>query len=710
MREPGTRMANARNNPAGEGAVHTLVCIELPGQIGRALKSVRRRGLTSFSLLALTPHVEYALEKLGQPYKRPEDYHSEQDIHQVGLDDLRVLDRFRETVDGFLSERWELLGQHGIRPARLNWYYLKLLFNSVSIRAFITARILSAERPGLVLYFGTRTEAVQRELFFVRESAWSRVIAAACNSMDFPCEALGSNNDPSVLNRWRGVQRKGLRGTSIKLARKILGPSFLRRLRSGYISMNRGGRKLVPSLSRHGFSPRPGLLTLERSHSLEHLLSQVHRRGKFNVFHWEGHKSWPSGHLNGAKAPNVTLPQGSMPPRTALAEQATELWKEVRALPELAELFHPYGVDCFPIIERRLRRFFAVDLPILLETVLRARAFLSSQRPIAVLASTMGDPQRHAMALAAKKEGIPFVVYRHGACVSFAEMKQWLAPVIEHNDLRTADYVLAFGRGDRDYMETVDGDRAEIVAVGSAHLDHLKKPVHPSTRQRLLRGYGLDPGKSTVMYVPTVMDGNIRSAPYRARSPATMFEMERRIVEAFGEFPNIQFVVKLPSSAFNPTSPIAQWIKDQNLRNCVVITDPFSHLLAMADMFVLDLPSTAFLEALTTDKPILYTGHESPLPWEPLEQHPNILGMWKERIAYADDLEVFLELLRTYLTEERFQPVESENTLLKQYGTHLDDGRSAERAHQFLESLAAQIMGQPTGNPTRQEYALSLPE
>ena len=66
------------------------------------------------------------------------------------------------------------------------------------------------------------------------------------------------------------------------------------------------------------------------------------------------------------------------------------------------------------------------------------------------------------------------------------------------------------------------------------------------------------------------------------------------------------------------------------------------------------------------------------------------LEMWRERVAYAEDLEEFLELLRTYLREERFQPVHSSNTLLKLFGTHLDDGNSTTRAHAFLRSLAYQ--------------------
>ena len=94
------------------------------------------------------------------------------------------------------------------------------------------------------------------------------------------------------------------------------------------------------------------------------------------------------------------------------------------------------------------------------------------------------------------------------------------------------------------------------------------------------------------------------------------------------------------------------------------MTEPFTNVIPMADMFISDYPSTSFLEMLTTDRPIIVCGHELPLRWSQ-NWHPSILEMWQERVVYGDDLEQFLQLLRTNLKEERFQPVKSSNTLLK---------------------------------------------
>ena len=47
---------------------------------------------------------------------------------------------------------------------------------------------------------------------------------------------------------------------------------------------------------------------------------------------------------------------------------------------------------------------------------------------------------------------------------------------------------------------------------------------------------------------------------------------------------------------------------------------------------------------------------------------------------FDEDLESFLEMLRTFLREGTFQPVKSSDEMLRLFGTHINDGKSAERA------------------------------
>ena len=669
---------------------HVLVCMELPAQVPVALEAVRHLSISHYSLIALTPHVEYALDKMGQIYRRPEDYHSEEDINGVGLEDMATLEQFCDAVDGYLQDRWDLLKEHGIEPARMNWYFLKDFFNSVSIRAFITRRIMESEAPSQVLYFGTRPEPVPRQLFFIHESVWSRLIPIVSDALGIPCNTIGGDTDPSVLNVRPDARRRPLKAQVRDLGRQLLGPKGLHLLRGGVHTIKLAGQMGLSVLPRDRRKSRPTVLALNDGYSVGHLIERIRVKGDFNVLLWDVRRSRPPVYLNSSSIPKGGLKSDGLPSRDVLWERGKQLWAEIKLMPELGRFLRFSGINCYSVVQGRLQHYFEHAIPGSVDTFLRARSLIKEERPFVVLDASATWFEIRAVALAARKEGVPFVVYEHGVTGAHVMMESWLFSLYEETEIRPADYVFVYGWGDVRYLEKSKwAKEGQIIPVGSAVLDETKKRLSTSSRYKLHRRWGLDPGKRTVMYVPTGMDGNIRPAPYRGRSPSRMFRLEQSILEVFNEFPDTQFVVKLPHTPFTPTSPTAQLVRDQQLKNVSVMTEPFLSLLPMGDMFITDYPALPLMEMLTTDRPILMCGYLQPWPWAPGKWHPSVLDMYKERIAYADGLEEFLEMLRTYLKEERFQPVRSENTLLKLFGTHLDDGKSVDRAYAFLEPLAA---------------------
>ena len=203
---------------------------------------------------------------MGHAYRRPEDYHNEDEIDAVGLEDMSVLDQFCDAVDSYVQNQWGLLRQHGLRPMRMNWYHLKCLFNSVSIRAFITRRILEAETPNQVLYFGTRPESIRRELFFVHESAWSSVIPVVSRSLGISCEPLGNDTDPTVLNIEPGGGRRTLGAIATGLGQHLVGPKGIRLLRSCFNAVKTARLRGIPKVTHNQQTSRPTVLVLARIH------------------------------------------------------------------------------------------------------------------------------------------------------------------------------------------------------------------------------------------------------------------------------------------------------------------------------------------------------------------------------------------------------------------------------------------------------------
>lgn len=671
--------------------IDTLVCIELPGQIQHAMKVLRQREITQYSILALTPHVGYALEKMGLPYHSPEDYHTEDEINNVGLEDLSKVERFCTMLDQNLLDRWELLKEHRINPANLSWYQIKTLFNSVSIRAFIGRRVIESETPKEVIYFETDPELVSEDLFFVHESAWSSTIPAVCAALDVACHSIKVKTDPAVLNTQPKGRSQSFKSKLKHLVRRNLGDKRVDSLRGSIHTTRNFVQASVSAFRRGNYTSRSTVLFTATGYSVGKLLQHVRNKNEFNVLYWDPQKSQAPAYINPSMAPKVRHYENDQPSCGPLEQRGKQVWSQLELLSDFKAMFCFSGVDCYSVVQSRLKRLVELSIPEMVRSFFVARSLAQTERPFAMVEAVAAGGKIQAAALAAKQAGIPIVVYRHGSSSGFTKMETAVHDVIEHVELEQADHVLALGEGEVEYLEKRNPTNTQIIPIGSAVLDTLRNGRPTATRDTLHRRFGLDPSKRTVIYVPTMMHGNIRVTPYANPSPTRMFELQRRIVELFEEFPDVQLVAKLPPSNQHPTSPIVRVIQDRGWKNVAVITEPFLSVLGMADMFITDFPSTPFVEMLTTDKPILVCGQDFPTPWAPGVWHPSVLEMWKERVAYADDLEGFLDMVRSFIREDRFQPVNSNNTMLKLFGTHLDDGKSVERAYEFLRSLAHQL-------------------
>ena len=301
----------------------------------------------------------------------------------------------------------------------------------------------------------------------------------------------------------------------------------------------------------------------------------------------------------------------------------------------------------------------------------------------------MGSNIHQTISLISSQSQSQFIVYRHGDSAGHVMMESITHPVIDRLEMQSSDYVLAFGHGDVMYLSGDNTSTAKVIPVGSAVLDNIHATNTKNSSSEIAKKYGLDSSKKTVIYVPTTMDGNIRIIPYRSQSPSRRFSIEREIIEVFANHPQVQFIVKFPLLPEYPFSATARLIKDLNIENCFIITDPFLDLIPIADMFVTDYTSTNFIEMLTTDKPILVCGQDFPLPWNPDKWHPSILQMWRERVEYYDDLPEFKENLDKKLLSMEFNSISSDDTLLKLFGTHKNDGCSLERAISALDNICS---------------------
>lgn len=633
-----------------------------------------RRG--AVSIVALNPPVHYWLERQGIAAKRPEDYYTEDDLEAFGFALLDVIEQVSAVVDEAILKHAEGFRAHDLKVGSLLWYELKLLINSVAVPFFITEKVIASERPGRVFYFGTNPESVPAFLGYVEESPWSHAIPVVCNTMGVQCAeqiSVGSQGHAKTM------LQQASQGPKRRSPNQATGISAVGRLRSVLARVMSAQSWTTQSTPRNGHLPV--LVTLSTGYSMKHVVDLLRESHEMEVVRLSPRTP--------AVVQSLVPTRKSNPLDAVVASsykaQLTDVWESTRVDERLKRLLTFSGGSFAGVVEKRLGHVFSHVAPDMFRIAVQTEETVRRLRPAAMVATTMLYPERVAMHTA-RRLGVPTVVYQHGATGGFVLMETHGNFIKHQTDLRWSDWAFTFGEGDSRFYSRYYPDAAQSVAVGSAELDALRRRrIDDREKRERLESLGLKRDVPAIFYVPTSMDGYLRPIPARGRSPSLMFEIERAIADVCGRFPQFQFVFKLHS--VHVESPIRQYIEDKRYSNCKVTRRPLRELLRLADAFVTDFPSTSLLEMLTTDRPILFCGHELPQKFNAQKWHPSILSMWKERVLYAEHLDEFLEMLRDFLRKGDFSPVKSSDEMLRLFGTHLNDGRSAERAVAELKKI-----------------------
>jgi|GEM_PF-2276058 len=643
-------------------SIGTLAFCETAAQVDRLAGDGAGFDVT---YLAVTPEAAWRLGQRGMAYRKPEDFYDEAELCRLSQPIADLEERWVNWLDDRLQLALPELKPFDFRPARCHFYYLKVLADEVFMRAFILDRVLSACRPAEAVYFTpSQPPALEWDLLF-RESVYSLLLPLFAREREI--KATG-HEDGQV---WAGASRRAEALTAYgKTLRGILPPGLRARAR---LLATYGWKDLLRSL-KPGDRTAPKVI-LHPSYDVEPLWLLASSKG-FRCRLWldvrerltDGQEE--SGDIQG---------------------RASRLWTELGTEPEIKRLFEYAGLDLSAAAEPRLRYWLERVVPETWQVFLSARRVLRDETPAAIVLPHTGSHVEVAALHAARSLAIPTALYQHGGFVASCEYVTW-----DYTDLRDADYLLSYGPDTTAYFDARAGrykePRAALVSVGSARLDAVRQLADVRktdvVKQRLLGGQA----GPLVLYVPALFFGYTRYLD-GTYPEVSYFEMQREVGRIFRDFPGIRFVYKtFKEFAECFGNPVPDMLR-KTCPNCTVVQDvPLTELIWAADAIIVDFPSTGLLEALLTDSRILcYADNRSLLMTRTAKE---LLG---RRATLTETPEAFLQELRRFLAAGNFAKESPANRdFLKAYGTHLDDGRSAERA---LERLAEIIRFHPSRKP-----------
>jgi hypothetical protein len=623
---------------------YAVALAETEDQIDSLLRFEREEQVR-IVLVAITPEVDYVAKKRGLTYRIIEDFYSESELIERGIQNFERLRSFCDYFDGLVHEAFE-----GIPAARkvssvARFYYLKRIFDGLLNRVVMIRGVLRNLKCDWVLSYDLPPWQPKHGLDWPVLGLTTRLTphvaqSFGCHLIWLPRNVLYDLHMPKrsmksyVLAVLRLLRLEGL-------ARKVRALASRKDSKSG---LTRDEKKEPWLISGNGWE-----------------LDSIA-------------ECWQT--TQPGRVVGVDEVVGKIAVTDKLKDRGERLWEQVRIDPGVRKFFIIDDVDTFPLVECTLRLYTLEDVVAAVAFAEKAPEMFERLRPAVLLTAGVS----HDLARAACGGGVAVADSQHGGAYGYIEF-----PMAEYIDLCGADVFLAYGPGTSSYLErpsTVagvkpDDQRAEPITVGSPTLDRLVTVQRQAKADNTL-------GR-TIMYVNTNLGGDFRYHSYHMYADIAYWRFQRKIVLRCLQQADVRLVVKLYPLAKDPIhNPLINWLEDESSPNCEVTELPFTEVLDKADAYIIDTPSTALLQALTTEKPVIALVDSFYLRFD-----PRAAALLRKRAIVKESREEFLREITNFLSRPDWRlPKPVNDEFLMEYGTYLNDGRSTERSVEVLRELA----------------------
>jgi hypothetical protein len=284
-----------------------------------------------------------------------------------------------------------------------------------------------------------------------------------------------------------------------------------------------------------------------------------------------------------------------------------------------------------------------------------------------------GSSLSSAVVNAATVTKTPRYVYQHGGS-SGSDARLW--PMY----LQHSDTFLVYGQGTVEELEQSRpaflSAHAQVQPVGSTRLDMLRQQYQPEKARRLRAQLKAEDNRPLVMYVPTCFGTYGRAISDLAAYPdISYFELQQTILKLWQETPGVRLLYKEFLLSNDPNNRVMRDFVQAQIPDALVSNQRLTDLMWVVDAIIVDHVITAINEILLTNKPLVVY-----MP-QPNASSPQAKILLKKRAAVAETPAAFMTEVRALLQMGQYPELENPDTeFLQAYGTHLNDGHSAERA------------------------------
>lgn len=612
--------------------------LETAGDVDIYLALRKNNKARLFPPIATTPEACWELEKRGKTFSIPEDFIDPEELYARGIRYFDNVGKLCDEIDSNLINKNETLKTYGFLPAKDNFFFVKILFDSLALRTCLLAAILSRLKPAMVIVCTDKESAVfpchdndlpftnQDRLFswLLHRLDWGTIIKTTGPAPgNFPKRRPAA---PAVIHRMKTRFKKSGLYSLLYLVRSV---------------ENRMKPRALFYFLRNSLLRKKTIRVIGYGHEWSLMLIALCREG-YGVSFVDS---------------DITRPDRPIPPKNDA--MVTCRLDEEHCTVE--------GHNLAPLIKERLAPVIQTSLASMVQAVQLENQVIRKKPPALFICSIKTTFFDHTIARLAKKNHIPVVSWQHGAEGYFR------FPFMFYSELMNSDVHLLWGDGcvDPIVSDPINPYHPKLVVTGSASLE-----LFPQSNVRT-RGTG-------ILYATTDYFRNAYYIGYDHRFTDTLFwKTQKEILSALrGSVRPVIFKVH-PST--EDTRHFSEFIASGDGKQIQLIRaeTSFEDLLAEADVVIIDFPSTTLLQAIATRKTVFV-----------LLKHLMIAddakSLLKKRAYCSEKLEDFTDLIKKYVNDETIDgqhPDTSNREFLERYGVHKNDGNVTGRVLDALKEV-----------------------
>jgi hypothetical protein len=628
------------------------------------------------TIIAVKPEAAWWCQKINIAYNKPEDYFDKDELFDMGFEITKRNLTWIDWVDQFLRQIIPEFKLHSFSPARIYTLPLHLFLSEIACDAYILNKIFDAVNPSLVM-LGKEN--------FLPPGTWSRIVPRS-----FSMTSL-----VEVVARRNGIKAENI-FTRSSFSQDYINSCILDLRRTNRLEFwlnlnNRLKINLPLSLKVHikriiQFGIVAYMLTW---------LSKVSVRNKGNViclgYGYDLDYICLSLQRKGVRVKQLYDPASffkvSKKDLEIFQSRIDKCWGQIIQKDEFWLPIISCGIEPNKSIEWVFHRWWFGIIPQLWFYFINSKFLFKEKKYNGVLTWAIGEGLNGTIFSAAKACDIPTFVYMHGG----VSRCNWDNLVI--SEMFLTDNYLVQGDGIKRILrkraESLTSYKvsARVTSVGSPLLDFYRSKRWIRTSRQIRKTILKTKYRALILYIPTFYGNEGFRLFDTWLVDSDYFHFQEKLLSVFSHFREFLFIYKeFPGSLALVThniNPLINFINERRIDNVVVIKDILlAKLIFAVDTIILDHNQTALCEALLTSKPILVfeQGSMSQRVTEPIA-----LDLLKKRALVARTQEDFLKLVENFLRAGDFSEIQNPNDeFLRAYGTHLNDGLSAERASEYI--------------------------